>query len=188
MARPIIRAATGITLSKRILLSEFTIPDATSADYDTAVDIDLVECTEAMDEEVESNGTTIADVPLYSRLTAMRTQFLVRAGTATIVRWALYKKPDGEQLVTSLADSNFHSSNDVQNNREFRKNTVAKGLLFVSPDRLASNFRIFVKRKAWARISPMRENDKLCLVMAKDMDGTTATLDGFGTIWCRANG
>lgn len=189
MARPIIRAATGITLSKRIQLSALTIPDVSAADYDNPLSIDLVEAVETMDEEQESDGTNVADVPLYSRLMKMRLQCILSAFSAqTLIRWALYKKPDGEALVTSLADSNFHSSNDVQNNREFRKYTLAKGMLMVTAQSAGRSFTPFIRRDAWKRASPMREGDKLCLLIAKNAAGTTGQLDGFGTIWARANG
>lgn len=160
----------------------------TSADYDNGVTVDLLECVETMDEEVESNGSTVADTPLYSRITGMRLNLLLQAANACKIRWMLYKKPDGETLVSALTDANFHSSNDVQNNRELRKYTVAKGLAFVSPDRLAAPLNLFVRRQAWKRISPMREGDMLSLILAKEADGTTATLSGFGTIWVKANG
>lgn len=186
-ARPIVRAATGIVLAKRVLLNQLTIPDITAADFDNPLSIDLLRCIEAQDEEVESDGTNIADTPLYSRITGMRMNLFIKAGAATDIRWMMHKSPDNDITVTSLA-TDFHNSNDTQPQRELRKMTVAKGYFAIGSDRLLTRFPIFVSKKALARISPMRENDRLRLVVAKHGDGTTATLSGFGTIYVRANG
>lgn len=189
MARPIVRAVNGITLSKRVILDSVALSDASAANFDTSTNINLLDCLEAQDEELSSNGTNIATCPLYSRVTSMRLNLIVRATTASMVRWVLHKRPDGETnaYTTSLVDSTFHGAADTQAMRELRKYTLAKGMFVISPDRQATNVRIFVRRKAWARASPMRENDRITLTLAKDTAGTTGTIDGFGTIWVRAN-
>lgn len=117
----------------------------------------------------------------------MRLNLIVRNAAGGILRWVLQKSPDGEQLTTALTDAAFHGSDDTQNQREVRKMTIAKGMILVAADKQGAQFRIFVSRKAWQRISPMRENDRLDLYLAKDGAGTSTTLDGFGTVWCRAN-
>lgn len=188
MARPIVRAVNGITLSKRIVFDNETIADAVSANYDTLTSIPLIVCQEAQDEEVEANGSVAAQVPLYSRLTAIKGNFLVRSASATLVRFVLAKAPDGEDLYSNLDDTSFHGSDDTPTARERRKFQLAKGILSVNGDRLESRLRFFVSKKAWARASPMRENDELMLYLAKDTAGSTASLDGFGTVYCRANG
>lgn len=189
-ARPIVRAATGITLTKRIILTGLTIPDITSADFDNPLEVVLLECTEAQDEEVESNGSTIADTPLYSRLLKMRLQVIVQGSTSVsnIYRWMLIKEPDGDVLTSTLVDANFHSSNDTQANRELRKYTLAKGMFVTNPSSAVTQRNIYVSRKAWKRASPMREGDTLSLFIAKDAGGTTSLLSGFGSIWVKANG
>lgn len=108
--------------------------------------------------------------------------------TGSVIRWILQKAPDGEQLTTSLVDASFHGSDDTQNQREARKYTLAKGMIFVNPNNQSAPLPVFVKRKTWARASPMRENDRINLIIAKDAAGTTGNLSGFGTIWARANG
>lgn len=188
-ARRVVRAVTGITLAKRIQVTRATIPDVTSVDFDNPLAVELLECTESMDEEVESDGTGIADVPLYSRVKSMRLQGIFEGSTSvsTMVRWLLYKKPDGEALVTDLTNSIFHSSNDTPGMREIRKYTVAKGMLVINPSSAVAHSRFFVSPKAWARISPMRENDKLSLIVAKAAEGTTCSLSLLGTIYVKAN-
>lgn len=188
-ARPIIRAATGITLAKRIILDNITIADTASVSYDTPTVIDLLECTEAQDEEAESNGSTIADCPLYSRITSMKLNLILEAAAAGKMRWMLVKRPDGETnlATTSLIDATFHGSDDTINARELRAQTLAKGIAFVSPDRLGSRLNVYVKKSAWARASPMREGDKITFIIAKESAGTTGTISGFGTIWVKAN-
>lgn len=172
------------------MLTDLLVADVTSVDWDNPTNINLVEAVEAMDEEAESNGSTVADIPLYSRLTGMRLNLFVRAANSTLIRWALHKRPDGEatNITSSMVDANFHSSDDTEDMREFRKYCIAKGMLAIPSDRLQAPLRIRVSRAAWKRISPMRENDTLTLTIAKASEGTTATVTGFGTIWCRANG
>lgn len=99
----------------------------------------------------------------------------------------MYKMPDGEDLVADLQQATFHSSNDTPTQRELRKYTVAKGMLVVNPSTAVSQARIFVKRKALARIAPMRENDQLRMVFAKAAEGTTAQVSILGNIYVRAN-
>lgn len=189
-ARPIVRAASGITLSKRVIFDSLTIPDVTSANYDNPLQIGLLNCTEGgQEEKQESDGTNIATTPLYSRITGFKFNFYVKAAAATDIRWILHKLPDGEELVTDAnrLAGNFHNSDDTNPMREFRKMIIAKGFFGLSASSLQTRFPIFVKRKALARISPLREGDILRLDVAKHADGTTATLNGFGTIYVRAN-
>lgn len=187
MARPIVRAVTGTTLAKRIQLDAFSITDPTSANYDTTVSIGLLVCQETMDEEVESNGTTIAQVPLYSRLRKMRMALVCQAAEATIIRWRIVKRPDGENLSTDLTNTGFHVSDDTPTEREMRKFTMAKGQVLVSGDSLAAPMRVFISRAALNRNATFREGDRIDLQIAKTNTGTAATISGFGTAWVRAN-
>lgn len=188
-ARPIVKAAMGISLSKRFILNRLTIPDVTAADFDNPLEVDLLECVETMDEEVESDGTNIADCPLYSRITSIRGKLIVEGNTSTSImfRWLLYKMPDGEDLTADLQAATFHSSNDTPTLRELRKFTLAKGMFVANPSSAVSNVPLFIRKQALARVSPLRENDKIRLVIAKATEGTTGTLSGFGTITVRAN-
>lgn len=147
-----------------------------------------------MDEEVESDGTAIADIPLYSRLTSIKLRLHVvvpvGSGAANIFRWLLYKKPDGEAIAgidLSAAGATFHSSNDTPTAREVRKMTLAKGMLVANSSTGVTPLRMFVSRQAMKRTSPMRENDRISLLIAKDALGTTATLHGFGALYVKAN-
>lgn len=187
-ARRIVRAVSGITLAKRVILDGLTIPDVTSVSFDNILRVPLLECVETMDEEVESNGTTIADAPLYSRMTSMKLQLILHGFAAgSMVRWILHKEPDGEQAYTELTNTSFHVSDDNEDNRERRKYCLAKGMIFINPNNLATRFPIFVKKQAWRRVSPLREGDIIALTLAKDAAGTTGALSGFGTIWVKAN-
>lgn len=154
--------------------------------------MDLIACTEAQDESVESTGGTsagsdVAVTPLYSKLLSLKAQFVVSSASACIVRWILAKSPDND-ITGATFMSNFHSSDDTTAAREVRKYILAKGITYVSADRLRSPVRIFVKRKAWARASPMREDDRIKLILAKNAPGSTAEISGFGTMYVRANG
>lgn len=188
-ARPIVRAATGITLSKRIVLNNIQMTDVSAADYDAPNIINLLECVEAQDEEQISNDSSVADCPLYSRVVSMKLNAYFRAPSATEIRWMLIKRPDGETnaATTSLIDATFHGSDDTQAARELRQYTLAKGQVAIASDRLQTPFRVFVSRRAWARASPMRENDVISLIVAKSSEGTTASISGFGTIYVKAN-
>lgn len=190
--RRLVRGVTGVTLTKRILFAGLTIPDVTAADWDTALSVDLIECVEAQDEEVETDGTAIADVPLYSRLLSMKLRMMVlgASGQTNVYRWLLYKKPDGEAIAgtdLTAAGASFHTSNDTPTAREVRKYTLAKGIIVSNPSSAIANLSPYVSRAAWARASPMREGDKLCFLIAKDAAGTTSILHGMGNIYVKAN-
>lgn len=186
-ARPIVRAASGTVLSKRFLLNKFDIPDVSATDFDNPVTVDLAECTETMDEEVESDGTNIADVPLYSRFTGIKANLVITAGSPSIVRWMLFRSPDND-ISGANAMAVFHASDDTATTRELRRNTLAKGILAISASSLANPLRVFVRRSAVKRVQSMREGDRIKLVLAKHADGTDADLSGFGTLYFRANG
>ena len=104
-----------------------------------------------------------------------------------MVRWLLHKSPDGDVTVTEL-NTSFNNTNDSQAQRELRKNTIAKGQIFVNSNNQSAPMNIFISRKALARISPMREGDLLRLVIAKDAAGTTGLFSMFGNMYIRANG
>lgn len=145
-----------------------------------------------MDEEVESDGTAIADIPLYSRLQSLKAKFNVlgATGVTNVYRWLLYKKPDGEAIAgtdLSAAGATFHSSNDTPTAREVRKMTLAKGIIITNPNSAIAGLSPYVKRAAWARASPMRENDRLTFLIAKDAPGTTSILHGMGNLYVKAN-
>lgn len=185
-----VRAAMGTTIVKRIVtpIAGLTIPDITATDFDNPLEFVLVECLETMDEEAISDGTVIADVPIYSRLKSMKLNLHISGVSAqTEFRWLLYKEPDGESLVTNLA-AQFHQSDDTPTGRELRKQTLAKGMFVVNTADLARTLPIFVKRSTFARLGGMKENDRITLVIAKNAAGTTATLHGFGNIYVKARG
>lgn len=192
MARPIIRAATGIVLPKRLLLHDFLIPDVTSVDFDNPVEFDILSCNEGQDENIESTGgttagTDVAQIPLYSRLLSFKTNLMFRAANACMVRWMLVKNDDNDFSAGNF-NSAFHSSNDDATTKAIHKLTMAKGFVNIPSDKLAAPLRIFVKRSAMKRVSPMKEDDKISMVFSKEAAGTTATLSGFGTFYVKANG
>lgn len=188
-ARPIIRAATGITLAKKVELDAVTIPAESAANYDNPLVVPLLTCLEAQDETLESNGTTIATIPLYSRLIAMRLQFNVLAGAASQgFRWILFKNVDNDTTVTSLANNSgfFHDTNETDAARAMRGLTIAKGFFISNASSNVNRVPIFVRKDAMKRISPFREDDRLTFVIAQN-SGTGASLHGFGTLWVKAN-
>lgn len=176
-------------MAKRILLDDINIADITAANYDAPTQVGLLQCLEAQDEELDSDGTNVATAPLYSRILAIKLRLIVRAPNASHFRWMLHKLPDGEELVTDAnrLAGNFHVSDDTNPMREFRKMQLAKGIVAMSGNGLVSSIPVFVRRAALKRISPLRENDVIRFDIAKHGDGTTASLSGFGTIWIRAN-
>lgn len=184
-----VRAVTGQTLVKRVNIDQATIPDVTSVNYDNPLALNLLECVETMDEEAESDASGIADAPLYSRIKSAKLEMTIigSTGTGNMVRWALYKKPDGESLLTNLA-TQWHSSDDTPTMREIRKYVIAKGQVFVNASTATAQRRIFISRKALARISPLKEGDVVTLVIAKDAGGTTMLASLWGSIYLRANG
>lgn len=140
-----------------------------------------------MDEEVESDGTNTADCPLYSKILSIRLKAQLNAATSSLLRWILYKAPDGESLVSNMV-SQWHSSDDSPTQREIRKNTLAKGMIRVAADRQVAFLSPFIKRKTLARIGSLSENDKIILTIAKDAAGSAVGFDGFGQAYVRANG
>lgn len=189
--RKIARRSTGQILAKRVILSGLTIPDVTAADWDNPLQVGLISCQETIDEEEESDGTNVADVPLYSKLVGLKLQLTVLGATSTtnVYRWMLHKLPDGEELITDAnrLAGNFHSSDDTNPMREFRKMCMAKGMVVTNPNTAVTRLNVFVKRSAMKRVSPLREGDIIRLDIAKDTAGTTSLLHGFGTLYVRAN-
>lgn len=189
----IARRATGIILTKRVILGGLTIPDVTAADWDNPLQIDLAVCQEAQNEELEADGTNVPTVPLYSRLVALKLDLTILGATSTtnVYRWILHKLPDGEEIIADanrLSGNNFHSSDDTQAFREFRKLVMAKGMVVTNPNTAVTKLRVLVRKSAMARVAPLRENDTFRLDIAKDTAGTTSLLHGFGTLYFRAHG
>lgn len=176
--------------AKRIILDALPIPDITSVAYDNPLAINLIVCQETVDEEVESNGTTIAEIPLYSRVVGMKLNLNVRSSVddPLTLRWLLYKMPDGEVLISTLADANFHSSDDSPTQRELRGLTLAKGILMTNASSGVNRLQVFIKRETLKRLGRMRENDRLRLTIAANAAATTqAAVSGMGTIYTRLN-
>lgn len=164
-----------------------TIPDVTAASFDNPLTIPLVVCQEAQDEEAEADGTNPAQSPLYSRLLKMRLKFaIVPQATTFTYRWMVVKRPDGEQLVSSLAATTFNTSDDTPTAREQKKNTLAKGWGIcreTDPTYIVPR----ISRMALRRCGSMRENDRFDFVIAKDAPGSTALIHGQMNAWVKAN-
>lgn len=184
-----VRRVTGITLTKRVQCVTLTLPDITSADFDNELDIPLIDCLEAQNDEIESDGTNVATVPIYSRLTSLKLHFNVQVagGASATIRYMLLKRPDGETAVGSLTDSFFHTSNDDPTSRENRKNVLAKGQRMISASATTATIPITVSRDALKRNAQLRENDRISLIVAKNATGTTGLVDLWGSLWVRAN-
>lgn len=185
----IARRASGRILAKRVNCTNLSIPDITSADFDNPLDVPLLECVETMDEEVESNGTNVADAPLYSKIVGLKLRGVIQ-GTASgvnLFRWRLFRSPDGD-LSSAGAISNWMTSDDTPTARELRKNTLALGLAVSGASSSVAHLNVFVRRKALRRVSTLSEGDTLRFAVAKDAAGTVGRLELYGTIYVRANG
>lgn len=157
-----------------------------SVAFDNPSNFSLLLAQESVDEEVESNGTTIAECRPYSKLVGMKLNLVINGLVAgTRVRWMLLKRPDGENLASTLADANFHSSDDSPTLRELRATTMSKGF-FVASDKTATRMSIFVKRQTLRRLGSLRENDRIVLAIAQSASDN-AKLNGFGTLYVRMN-
>lgn len=173
---------------KRILLDNVAIPARTSVAYDNPVTIGLLTSTESVDEELESDGTNIAQVRPYSKVVGMKLNLQIFNNAATggdRIRWMLVKDVDNEGALSSLVDANFHSADDTPTARELRARTLAKGFLTCS-DRTAQRLSVFVRRKTLQRLGALRENDRFELLLAVSGSGAAA-ISGFGTIYVRMN-
>lgn len=193
MARPIVRAASGIVLTKRVNVDKATIPDISAADFDNPLTFDLLACTEAQDESIESTGgttagTDVAVTPLYSRLLSLRLHAIIQGtqATANLYRWILAKSPDND-ITGATFMSNWMSSDDTTAAREVREHIMAKGLAVINQSSGNAFPRIFVKKKTLNRLSPLREDDRIKFIIAKDAPGTTANFTMWGNLWVRAN-
>lgn len=182
-ARRVVRAVQGQLVVRRINVFRQSIADITSADFDAATASQWIICQESINDETEATGSTPAEIPLFSRVKAIKVQVTIaEASAACWVRWALFKSPDGDLTSQNVID-NWHVSDDNPTAREVRKNILAKGEFFIDPNRLSRTFRIFISRAAMARISPMREGDRINFAVAKDGQGTTLALTAWGNVW-----
>lgn len=176
--------------AKRILLEGVTIADRTTNPYDNPTTVDLLVCQETVNEETESNGTTIAECPLYSKLVGMKLNLYIQGAVSEALnaRFLLYKLPDGESLTSTLEDAFFHSSDDTPVMRELRSVTLAKGIFHLNESQGATRIPIFVKRKTLRRLGKLRENDRIRLYVAIDGVATTQPkIYGMGTLYVRMN-
>lgn len=173
-------------------MSGLTIPDVTSVDWDNPLEVVLLKGTETNDEEIESDGTTIAEIPIQSRLRALKLTLMVLGATSTtnVYRWILLKKPDGETLVsnaTILTGNVFNSADNTPGQRENRKYVIAKGMVITNPNTAVTRVPVFIRKKALERIAQFKEDDTLNFLIAKDTAGTTSILHGWGNAYVRYN-
>lgn len=187
----IARNSTGMLLIKKGVFEGLTIPDITAADFDNPLRVPLLVCQETMDEEVEANGTVGAQVPLYSKVRALKLNFkMENQATTFLYRWMLVKEPDGENLIgtaaVGLTSPVFHSSNDTPAAREIRKFCIAKGWGITDTNHPIT-IRPFIRRHVLRRLSGMREGDIISFQIAKSAAGTTALLHGDMTSYIKAN-
>lgn len=178
-------AKMGPIEAKKFLFTDLSIPSDAGTDFSVKLSIPLIVAGDTVDEELESDGTNIAQVTNYSKLVGIKGQIRVTGmGTGTRVRWMLLKQPDGEDLVAGgLIDSAFHSSNDNPTNRELRATTLAKGILYES-DKTSQPIPLFVKRKTLRRLGTLRESDRITLVLAQNTTDA-CEISGFGTLYAR---
>lgn len=172
--------------AKRIQFTALAIPADGGTDFSSELRIPLLQCSETVDEELESDGTNTAQVPLYSKVVAMKLDFRAFTSSGGIYRWMVAKEPDGEQLASSLTDSFFHSSNDAPTGRELRSTTLAKGHFLHNGSSSNHAIRFFIKKSTLKRLGSLRENDVIAFYIASSLN-TADSITGFGTIYCRLN-
>lgn len=142
-----------------------------------------------MDETIVTDGTSIAQVPLYSKVVGLKMQLNIRGSVTTppIVRWMLCKNPDGDYTAGNFMTA-FQSAADDATTREIRGLTLAKGMVMLNESSGVSRLPVFVRRATLKRLGSLRENDRLELVLAcSGAPATNPTLSGFGQIYCRLN-
>lgn len=172
--------------AKRIIATAVTIPAKTSAAFDNPLRFVLLTTTESVNEETISDGSTIAEARPYSKLVALKGNFVINGlASGEITRWMLMKEPDGEDLTSTLTDEFFHGSTDTPTNRELRANILAKGF-FTGSDKTSARLGLFTRRKTLRRLGSLRENDRISLVIATN-SASTQSLTGFGTAYVRMN-
>jgi hypothetical protein len=178
----------GPIISKRIVADSLTIPDITSVKYDNPLTVNLLVAQENTDDEVESDGSSVAEVNIHSKVVGFKWQGYIQgpSGEAVNVRYILYKNIDGEGLISNCTDSFFHNSNDTPTAREVRSLIISKGIMHLSESQGVTKFNLFVRRKTLHRLGNMKEGDKLTLLIAADVAMVTnAKLYGFGTLYVR---
>lgn len=189
-ARSFIRrtvAAMGPIERKAVVLESHSIPARSASIYDNPTTVGLLVCQETVNEETESDGTNVAEAPLYSKVVGMKMQLMLHGMSANqIVRWMLVKDVDNEGAVTNLTDTFFHNTNDTPTDRELRARTLAKGFV-IGTDKTGQRLNLFIRRNTLKRLGNLRENDRLELILASSTSDTGAKLTGFGTIYIRAN-
>lgn len=179
-------ARMGRIEGKRVLLNAVSVPAKTTNPWDNMLTVDLVVAQETVDEELETDGTNVAQI--YPGATVVSARGIIKflgtnVGTTTVIRWMIYKKPDGEALVTDLTDTFFHNTNDSPTGREIRANVIAKGMVVGRSD-AGVGIKLWMSKKALRRLGRLRENDKISLLIATN-EASAATIHGFGTIYVR---
>lgn len=142
-----------------------------------------------MDETLVSDGTNVANVPLYSKLVAFKAQLFVRGSVTTpgVIRWMLVKNTDNDRTASDWMTA-FHNSSDDSASREARALIYAKGMMLVNESSGVTPIRVFIKNKTLKRLSSFRENDRLDLVLGNsNAPSTNPTLHGFGGSYWRLN-
>lgn len=186
-----VRRVSGVTLVKRVLVHRSSIADITSVDFDNPTNLTLLSCAEAQTESDVSDGSAVADVPLYSRITSLKLRAWVEGSTSASImhRWVIYKSPDGDLTASTLANGGgfFHDSVETATAREMRKNILAKGILITNPSTALTISNIFVSRAALRRIRSLREDDSIKFAIAKAAEGTTTTVTLMGQFYVKAN-
>lgn len=182
-------ASMGPIEAKRFLFDEISLTQASATAFDAVHALGLVVCQESVNEETESNGTNVAEVPLYSKLVGMKGSIsLTNLGATNRIRWLLYKRPDGESLTSTLADAFFHSSDDTPTMRELRANTLAKGIILPKADSLKATINLGrIRRSTLRRLGNLRENDAIYLLISTNTTAGSQKIHGMGTMYVRTN-
>lgn len=177
----------GTIHAKRVLWEGGIIPDITATPYDNPVSIDLLQCIETQAEEQISDGTVVADAPLYSKLVGVKLNLLVKGAVndTTPMRWILYKSPDAD-ITAATAMSNWHNSDDTSPAREMRANTLAKGMFITHASTGVTRVPIFIRRSTLKRLGKLKENDVIRFsIAAANAVTTQCTTYMWGTLYVK---
>lgn len=173
-----VRKVMGTITTHRVRMLSKTIN--TTTPFRTYVD--LLTADDDPDYDIVSNGTTIAECHANSKIVKVQLKInLFNSSTDKFVEWALYRDPDQVLGTNATIDAMFTS--DVSTNDQLmKKNAVAYGNKRFTSQADGGIAKIFIKRKALARIRTMHDNDKLRLLFQEESQ-STLTCDIVGRIW-----
>lgn len=151
---------------KRVRFMNKAIPTAATTTFT------LLTCDDDPDYDLNSDGTTVAEVQPFSKIVGMNLKFRLEAAAGNTVEWLLIKDPDGLFTATQPAPSTLFTADITLTTIAVRKYTLAYGWLkSVSGIRDSTIFKIRVSKAAIKRAGAFLDGDKLLLIIANPSAG-----------------